>query len=143
MSTPTPRSYDHETACSGHRARGGFTLVELIIAMIVLTAGLLSLAGATAHVVRQVTLADLMTERSFALQSVVEQVQATSFASVGTGIDTVGNFTLTWTSANESAASKIVTVVTSGPGMVTTTEGTFPSLGPDVVDTFAFRIINR
>lgn len=143
MSTPTPRSYDHETAFSGHRARGGFTLVELIIAMIVLTAGLLSLAGATAHVVRQVTLADLMTERSFALQSVVEQVQATSFASVGTGIDTVGNFTLTWTSANESAASKIVTVVTSGPGMVTTTEGTFPSLGPDVVDTFAFRIINR
>ena len=143
MSTPHGTLSAAAVFDRGERARGGFTLVELIIAMIVLAAGLLSLAGATAHVVRQVTLADLMTERSFALQSVVERVQATSFATVDAGIDTVGNFALEWGSVDESPVSKIVTVVTSGPGMVTTTEGTFPTLGPDVVDTFAFRIINR
>jgi len=122
--------------------RSGFTLVEVIVAIVVLTTGLLGLAGATAQMVRQVTLADLTTERSFALQSVVERVQATSFASVSSGTDTVGNFTVQWGSVSESAASKVVTVVTSGPGLPSA-QGSFPTLSLNVVDSFAFRVINR
>ncbi|HKJ02453.1 MAG TPA: prepilin-type N-terminal cleavage/methylation domain-containing protein [Longimicrobiales bacterium] len=125
------------------QVRSGFTLVEVIVAIVVLTAGVLALAGATAHVVREVTLADITTERALALQSVVEHVQATSFASVGSGSDTVGNFTLLWGSVAESPTSKLVTVVTSGPGLRTTGAGSFPSLGPQVVDSFAFRVISR
>ena len=123
------------------RHEGGFTLVEVIVATIVLAAGLLGLAGATAQVIRQATLADLMTERAYAVQSVVEQVQATSFASVASGSDSVGSFSMSWGATSESAASKVVTVVTSGPGLASTTG--FAALGPNVVDTFTFRVINR
>jgi Tfp pilus assembly protein PilV len=123
--------------------RGGFTIVEVIVATIVLAAGLLGLAGATAHVVRQVTLAGLMTERAYAVQTVVERVQATSYASVASGADSVGLFDLHWSSVPESGVSKIVTVVTTGPGLTSTSSGSFPYLGPNVVDTFAFRVISR
>lgn len=140
----TPRCpHTDESVVRSRDSRCGFTIVEIIIAITVLAAGLLGMAGATAYVVRQVTLADLMTERSFARQSVVERVQATSFPTVDIGADTVGAFVLAWTSVSESTASKIVSVVTTGPGLRGAADGSFPYLGPDVVDTFAFRVINR
>ena len=69
-----------------HRG-AGFTMVEVIIAIVVLAVGVLGMAGTTAYIVRQITLADVMTERAVALQSVIERLQATPFASVGTGAD--------------------------------------------------------
>lgn len=116
-------------------------MVEVIIAIVVLAIGVLGLAGTTAYVVRQVTLADLMTERAVALQTVVERLQATTFSSVGSGADSVGVFALRWSSVSESGSSKIVTVVTSGPGLQST--GGIPYLGPNVADTFQFRVISR
>lgn len=120
--------------------QGGFTMVEVIIAIMVLAIGVLGLAGTTAYVVRQVTLADLMTERAVALQTVVERLQATSFPSVGSGSDSVGVFYVRWGSVSESSTSKVVTVITVGPGLGGTT---FPTLGPNVADTFQFRVISR
>lgn len=135
--------FAHDWAPRGRSGKEGFTLVEVIVATIVLAAGLLGLAGATAQIVRQATLADLITERAYAVQSVVERVQATPFASVASGSDSLGNFSMQWGAASESVASKVVTVVTSGPGLANTGVGTFSSLGPNVVDTFTFRVINR
>ena len=54
----------------------GFTIVEVIVAMVVLAIGVLGLAGTAAYIVRQVTLADIMTERAAALQTAVERIQA-------------------------------------------------------------------
>ena len=88
-------------------------------------------------------LADLTTERSYALQTVVEQLQATSFAAVGTGNAAVGSFNLEWVALAESGTSKIVTVVTAGPGLASTAGGGFPALSPTVVDTFTFRVISK
>ena len=125
------------------RANAGFTMVEVIIAIIVLAIGVLGLAGTTAYVVRQVTLADLMTERAVALQSVVEQLQATSFPSVGSGTDSVGVFEVKWSSVSESSTSKVVTVITKGPGLGSPSGSAVAFLGPNVVDTFQFRVISR
>jgi Tfp pilus assembly protein PilV len=118
-------------------------MVEVIAAIVILTVGVLGLAGTTAYVIRQVTLSNVVTQRAVALQSVIERVQAMPFDNVGSGSDSVGNFVVRWTSATETSASKLVTVVTTGPGLQATPSNPFPMLGPSVADTFVYRVINR
>ncbi len=123
------------------RSRGGFTLVEVIVAVIVLAVGVLGLAGTTAYIVRQITLANVMTERSVALQTVIERLQAMPFDSVGTGSDSVGSFGVSWSSTSETSLSKLVTIVTAGPGVAKMGSNAFPTLGSNVADTFQYRVI--
>ena len=129
----TGSDLDPDRAAPRCSRRAGFTMVEVIIAVVVLAVGVLGMAGTTAYIVRQITLADVMTERAVALQTVVEQLQSVPFANVGSGKDTVGIFTISWTSLSESATSRLVTVVTVGPGLAGTG---FPMLAPNVADTF-------
>lgn len=124
-------------------SRGGFTMVEVIIAIIILALGVLGMAGTTMLVVRQVTLARVMTERSVAVQAVVERVQATNYDDVGTGSDSLGVFRMSWTTTPETSQSKLVTIITIGPGVKTAAGGAFPVLTAGVVDTFDYRIIRR
>lgn len=118
---------------------GGFTLVELVIAMIVLTVGVLGLAGTTAYSVRQVTLADLMTERSAAFQTTIDRLQSLPYDNVTSGSDSVGVFAVKWSSVDAGAQNKIVSIYTAGPGL--DRNAAFPMLSPSVVDTFVFRIL--
>ena len=127
----------------GERPRGsraGFSMVEVIIAMIILTVGVLGLAGTTGYIVRNVTLSDLMTERSAAFQTIVDRIQSLPFDSVGSGTDSVGIFEVQWSSALDGPQNKIVTIVTLGPGLGGTT---FPTNDPQVTDTFQFRVLRR
>ena len=123
--------------------RNGFTMVEVIAAIVILTVGVLGLAGTTAYVVRQVTLANVMTERSVALQTAIEKVQAMPYTNVATGSDSVGHFRVTWSSATETSASKLVTFITTGPGLRSSTVNPFPTMGTNVADTFVYRVISR
>lgn len=118
--------------------RGGFSLIEVVVALVILAVGVLGLAGTTAVVVRQVTLADVTTERAAALQAVVERLRAAPYDSVDTGVDTVGLFTATWTTS-DLGRSKIVRIVTVGPGLVS--GGGMPYLGNTVADTLVYRIL--
>lgn len=120
-------------------ARSGFTIVEVIVAMIILTTGVLGLAGTTGLIVRQITLSDATTERSVALQSVIERLRAQDYDSVDSGSDTLGNYAVGWTVGLDGQTSKVVTVVTTGPGL--TSASGFPSLAPSVTDTFTYRIV--
>ena len=119
--------------------RGGFTIIEVIIAMIILTVGVLGLAGTTAYFVRQTTLSDLMTERSTAFQTILDRLQSQPYDSVTSGTDTVGIYAVRWTSVNNGSQNKTVTLVTTGPG----TRGAPPRNDPAVVDTFQFRLLRR
>ena len=118
-------------------------MVEVIISIIILAVGVLGMAGTTMLVVRQVTLARVMTERSVALQSVVERVQATNFDNVGTGADSLGVFRMTWSSTSETSQSKLVQIITTGPGVKTAAGAGFPVLTTGVADTFEYRVIRR
>ena len=120
--------------------RAGFSLIEVIVAMVILTIGVLGMAGTTAYVVRQTTLGDLMTERAAAFQSVVDRLQALPYDSVTTGSDSVGVFAASWTAVADGSQNKIVTIVTVGPGM---SGATLPSNSPQVADTFQFRVLRR
>jgi prepilin-type N-terminal cleavage/methylation domain-containing protein len=119
--------------------RGGFSLVEVIFAMLILAVGVLGLAGTTAYIVRQVTLADLMTERSVAFQTVVDRIQAMPYNNVTSGTDQLGVFSIGWSSVNSGPQNKIVTIITTGPGVA----GLIPTNNPQVVDTFVFRVLRR
>jgi prepilin-type N-terminal cleavage/methylation domain-containing protein len=119
--------------------RGGFTIIEVIIAMIILTVGVLGLAGTTAYFIRQTTLSDLMTERSTAFQTILDRLQSQPYDSVTSGTDSVGIYAVAWSSVNNGSQNKTVTLITTGPG----TRGAPPRSDPQVVDTFQFRLLRR
>ena len=118
--------------------RAGFSMVEVIIAIVILCVGVLGLAGTTAYIVRQVTLGDLMTERSAAFQTIIDRLQSRPFDSVGSGADSVGIFSIRWNSTPVGTQIKIVEMITVGPGLG---GALVPTNNPQAVDTFTFRIL--
>lgn len=114
----------------GGRGDDGFTLVELVVAVMILTMGLLALAGTTGFAVRTVSLAEVRTERVAAVQSVFERLRAEDFDDLAGGSATIGRFTARWTVSDLSSTAKEVQVITRGPGY---RRGTSASLMP-VID---------
>ena len=116
--------------------RDGFTIVELVIAVIILSFGVLGLAGTTMLVVRQVTLADVNTERTAALQTVVERLRAMNANNITAGSQTVGSFAVAWSVESENSLGRTIRVITNGPGLRRDAAATVPMLGANVADTF-------
>ncbi len=121
-----------------NKQKGGFTLVEVIFALILLSIGVLGLASFSVFAVRQVTAGDLRTERAAAIQSAVEQVRSVPWDSVQAGSLTVGQYNLGWTVA-EATNSRVVTIVSTGPGM--TMDNGSPTMSPSVADTMTIRVL--
>jgi type IV pilus assembly protein PilV len=117
---------------------GGFTIVELMVALMIFAIGVLGLAATTSFVVRQTTLSEITTERAAAVQGVIERLKATDYDAVAAGSDALGPFSVAWT-VSTGNRSKLVVITTTGPGLVTGA-GT-PSLQSDVQEVFAYRII--
>jgi prepilin-type N-terminal cleavage/methylation domain-containing protein len=120
-------------------SRDGFTLIEVVVAMVVLTFGVLGLAGSTMYLVNQVSVADLATERVAVVQSVVESLRAQPFDTVSSGIDSIGVFSVEWRSWVEGSRSKGIEIVSTGPGLVTTSDG--PRILSAVADTFYYQVV--
>lgn len=121
-------------------SRAGFSMVEVIVAILVLAIGVVGLAGTTAYIIRQITLADLMTERSAAFQTIIDRLQSQPYASVTSGTDSIGVFRITWTSTNDGPQNKIVQMITVGPGLG---GALVPTNDPQDTDTFTFRLLRR
>lgn len=118
----------------------GFSLIELVVAVLVLAVGVLGFAGMTSYQVRQTTLADMQTERSVALVSALEHLNALPYDSVVNGSDSVGRYEVAWTVGTPFPASKVVFVVTTGPGL-SSRGATMPVFQADVADTFAYTVL--
>ena len=71
------------------RPSAGFSIVELVIAILILAIGVLGIASATGYMVRQITLAEVTSERAAAVQLVVERLKSTPYASLDIGSDTL------------------------------------------------------
>lgn len=82
-----------------NRSRSGFTLVELIVAMLMLTIGLLGLAGVGAVVLKQMKGGTYQTIAASIAQSRFEQFEGDPCASITSGSATVRGMTETWTTA--------------------------------------------
>ena len=121
--------------------RDGFSMVEVIIAIIILSVGVLGLAGSTVHVVRQTNMGDLMTERSVAFQTTIDRLQSLPYDSVVPGTATIGVFELRWTVTPDGPQSKMVRIWTRGPGVGG--PGSPMMNNPQKVDSFDFRVLRR
>jgi prepilin-type N-terminal cleavage/methylation domain-containing protein len=97
--------------------QGGFSLVEVVIAIMVLSFGLLAMAASTGYVASQLRSSVFDTQRNLARQRIVEQLRATVFTNVNTNTagQTVGRYTIRWNVTNASAMRRNVQIITVGP----------------------------
>ena len=114
--------------------RSGFSLVELIISIVILSVGVLSMAGTSTWVVRQITISRLSTERTVARQSAIESIRASSFESAVGGSGTFGIFNVNWTVTEDAGAFKTFEIVTVGLGKPPGSGG-MTTLSPTMADT--------
>ena len=120
--------------------RRGFTVVEVVVALIILTVGVLGLAATTVYVVQQTTLAEVATERAAAVQTVVEQLRARPYPAVSDSSGSYGPYEVSWTVVPGNR-SKLVTIVSVGPGLQSAEGQGMPRLHGAVADTFSYRIL--
>lgn len=102
---------------------GGFTLVELIVAVTVLAVGLLSLVGTNAHLTRLLSAGDRAATATFYAQDRLETLRATDCAAISAGAETRGGvYALAWEvapAANGNVRRVLLTVsYPSRPGTV-------------------------
>ncbi len=122
--------------------RDGLSLIEVVVAMLVLTVGLLGLAAGTGWVIGSVERARVETARSAALQTAIEQLKATPFPEITAGEMEDGPYTLSWTQLDGNARSRLMEVVVTGPG-VESMSGGQPIMSMTVADTFQYRVLRR
>lgn len=116
------------------RRRSGFSLVELIVSIVILSVGVLSMAETSTWVIRQVTISRLITQRAVARQSAIEGVMADAFATLHAGSSAFGIFNVTWLVTVDGGTFKTVQVVTVGPGRVPGSTGN-AALSTTMADT--------
>lgn len=130
----------HWIETSEKTGRQGFSLVELVIAVVILSIGVLGLAATTGFVVQTVSAADVRTERTIAVQSAIERLNATEFEDLTAGSATIGRFDVSWTIDQVSTTARRVTLVSDGPGQQSA-GGIMPVIGPNVEHTTTYLIL--
>ncbi len=118
--------------------RSGVGLIEVIIGMLVLTVGVLALAGSTTYMAVQLQGADLRTERQVARQQLFEELRAMPHDDVvsvaeGSAVER-GSYEIWWSVSDLSWSLKEVEIYTRGPSMLASERRA------TVVDTVTFRI---
>jgi Tfp pilus assembly protein PilV len=99
---------------------GGFTLVEVIVAIFVLSTGILAMAASTGYIFAQLKDAGGRTERAFATQQVVEELRAIPVSSSlpQDPVRRVGRFTVSWRVVSAASQYRVLEIETVGPGFV-------------------------
>lgn len=124
------------------RDEAGFSLIELVMAVVVLAFGVVGMATTTLFITRQLTLAEVTTARVTAIQSVMERIRTTPYDSICEGTDTMGAIVVSWSEMAHMAQTKSVRIVTMGPGLVSMSEGqSTPMMSSTVADTVIYRML--
>ena len=125
---------------SNSTATSGFSLVEVVVAITILSVGLLGMGTTMLYSVRSVTTADLVTERAAARQAAVERLRAMPYDSLAIGFDSVGSFQVAWAPMVQTSTSTRMRVITVGPGQPTGRGGSL-TLTAHVADTLDFLLV--
>ena len=122
----------------GNNNPGGFSLVEVVVAILVLSFGLLAMAASTGYVATQLRSTTWDMQRNMARQQIIEQLKATVFANVNTNTtgQAVGPYTVRWNVTNVSSAERRVQIITTGPAYRTSNRRTMTT----IVDTASITI---
>lgn len=106
------------------RDAAGLGLIEVITAMVILSIGVLAMAGLAVHVGTQNKLSTWQTDQSLAAQQVMESLQSGGYAAANSRVDTVtlGRRTYVVTAGVSNPANRVkqvqltVQLPTGGPG---------------------------
>lgn len=89
----------------------GFTLIEIMIAILVLVVGLLGVAGVATTVINGNAFGKEMTTATTLAQDKMEELRGTAYPSIVSGSDTQeSSYTRTWTVTPDSPAADMKTI---------------------------------
>lgn len=98
------------------RSQGGFTVVEVLIAVLVLTVGLLGMVTTAALTTRMIAQGQRFSEASAIANERFEILRAIPCAQMTGGSSQVGRYSVSWTvTANEANTWRRVTVTVTSP----------------------------
>ncbi len=114
------------------KSRRGFTLAEIMVAIIILTVGLLGIVSATAKMTRLQGQGDRLSTASFHAQDRMEQLRALGCGVAASGTETIANvYIMRWTVAAPAGGSCAVMVEAEYPtGTATAAVDTFETWIP-------------
>ncbi len=93
-------------------ARGGFTLIEVMVAVMILTVGLLALASTSAVVIRQMGSAGRMGVAATVAQRRTELLRLAPCTATSSGSATTRNVAESWTVTPQTRSARIDVTVT-------------------------------
>jgi len=96
------------------KKQSGFTLLEVLLAMLILAVALLALAKMSTSVIRGNAFSSKYTQSTTLAEQQLEILENTPFANLASGNDTSGIFTRTWTVAG-AGTTRTVTMTVSWP----------------------------
>ena len=122
-----------------HSRQDGFSIVEILVATMILTFGLLAMAASNAYVATHLKSTTYTTQRTQAKERMVEQLRAMPYANVTTTstAQSVGRYSMTWNVTTANTAKRVA-LITSGPGYLGRSNGARVT----VVDTMNFVILS-
>ncbi len=92
------------------KEESGFTLLEVIIAISILTIGMLAVASMQAAALRGDSFAYSRTEASTWAQDKMEDLMADPYTTAGNGTEPHGNFDINWTVAPHPTVANVSTI---------------------------------
>jgi len=96
--------------------RRGFTVVEVLIAVLVLTFGLMGLVATAALTTRMIGQGQRYTEASTLASQRFEILRARACSALADSTDVQGRFTVTWTvAAADAGRSRLITLTVASP----------------------------
>jgi prepilin-type N-terminal cleavage/methylation domain-containing protein len=99
--------------------REGFSLVELIIAMVILSFAILAMGASTGYILTHLRASELRTERTAAVRQAAETIRGTPWADLentcGASQYALGRFSVTCTVQRPGANLKRVQFISVGP----------------------------
>lgn len=93
------------------RARRGFTLIEIVVAIVLLTVGLLALAASAAATVRSMAEAARIASAAHMAENERERAYATTCAAAG-GVDSARGATVVWSAEPAGPMLSIAETIT-------------------------------
>lgn len=107
---------------SAKPGRNGFSLIEVIIALVILTVGVLAMASATGYFFTQIQVSDASTDRTMAVQAAVEDLRARRYDSIASRAEaqavTRAGYKTWHTVGGTNTNLREITVYTRGRGYV-------------------------
>ena len=94
---------------AGLGSRGGFTIIELVVAIIIMTVGVLALATSSAGVVKQMRAGNQAGLAAVVAQARLEAIRSQGCASLSSGSATTRGMTEKWTISFLSSRARAVT----------------------------------